>query len=100
MAAGILCIATNIGGTPDEILVNGRYGILVPHRDINALIEAMLKAANMPQQEKRETISAAKIHIRENYSHAVVIKRLEKIYETEINRHYEADKRQNNRVRF
>jgi glycosyltransferase involved in cell wall biosynthesis len=100
MAAGILCIATNVGGTPDEILVGGRYGLLVPHSDTNALVEAMLNAANMPQQEKQETISAAKTHIRKNYSHAVVVKKLEKIYETEINQHYEANKRQNNHVRF
>jgi glycosyltransferase involved in cell wall biosynthesis len=99
MAAGILCIATNAGGIP-EILGNGPCGLIIPLKNQNALADAMLKAANMPQQEKQETISAAKIHIKKNYSHAVVIKRLEKIYETEINRHYEADKRKNNHVRF
>lgn len=80
MAAGILCIASNAGGIP-EILDNGRFGLLVPPKDTNALAEAMFKAAKMPQQEKSAIISAAKEYIKANYSHGIMIKRIEKIYD-------------------
>jgi glycosyltransferase involved in cell wall biosynthesis len=82
MAAGILCIATNVGGTPDEILVHGRYGLLIPLRDTNALVEAMLNAANMPKEEKSALISTAKEHVRKNFNHNVMIKKNEKIYDS------------------
>ena len=52
MAAGVLCIATSTGGIP-EILDNGSCGLLVPTKDTNAIADAMLKAANMPLQEKK-----------------------------------------------
>ncbi len=83
MAAGILCIASNAGGIP-EILDNGKYGFLVEPRDSNALYLAMLKTANMPDDEKIKMIAAAKEQIRENFRHSVAIKREEKIYDTEI----------------
>jgi glycosyltransferase involved in cell wall biosynthesis len=81
MAAGVLCIATGAGGIP-EILDNGSCGLLVPTKDTNALADALLKAANMPQSQKETIISSAKKHIKENYSHNVMIKKIEKIYDT------------------
>jgi glycosyltransferase involved in cell wall biosynthesis len=81
MASGVLCIATDAGGIP-EILDNGRCGLLVPPKNENALADAMLKAANMPQQEKSAVISAAKEYIKKEFSHNVIIKRIEKIYDT------------------
>lgn len=81
MAAGVLCIATNAGGVP-EVLDDGHYGLIVPLKDQYALADAMLKTANMPQQEKLAIISAAKEHIKANYSHGVMIKKIEKIYDT------------------
>ncbi|MGD0785824.1 MAG: glycosyltransferase, partial [Sedimentisphaerales bacterium] len=81
MASGVFCIAANAGGIP-EILDNGNCGTLVPPKDSNALADAMLKAANMSQQTKSATISAAKKYIRECYSHDVMIKKIENIYDT------------------
>lgn len=83
MAAGVLCIASNTGGIP-EILENGKYGFLVEPQDSKALCLAMLKAANMPNDEKTKMVSAAKEQVRENFCHSAVIKREEKIYDTEI----------------
>lgn len=80
MAAGVLCIASNVGGIP-EILDNGRCGLLVPLKDTNALVEAMLKTVNMPKQEKLAVISTAKEYIKENYSHNIMIKKIERIYD-------------------
>jgi glycosyltransferase involved in cell wall biosynthesis len=81
MAAGILCIATNAGGTP-EILGNGPYGLIIPIKNQNALVDAMLKATNMPKQEKSVLISTAKEHVRKNFNHDVMTKKIEKIYDT------------------
>jgi glycosyltransferase involved in cell wall biosynthesis len=81
IASGVLCIASNVGGIP-EILDNGRFGILVPPKDENALADAMLAAANMPRQEKLSVISTANNYIKENYSHNAAIKRIEKIYDS------------------
>ncbi len=81
MAADILCIASDAGGI-GEILDNGRCGIMVPAGNPDALADAMLKAVNMPPQEKEAVIAAAKEYIKTNYSHNVMIKRIEKIYDT------------------
>jgi glycosyltransferase involved in cell wall biosynthesis len=81
MAAGILCIATNAGGIP-EILGNGPCGLIIPIKNQNALADAMLKAANMPKQEKSVLISTAKEHVRKNYNHDVMIKKVKNIYDT------------------
>ena len=81
MASGVFCIAANAGGIP-EILDNGNFGTLVPPKNSNALADAMLKAANMSQQTKSAVISAAKKYIRENYSHDVIIKKIENIYDS------------------
>jgi glycosyltransferase involved in cell wall biosynthesis len=81
MAAGILCIATNAGGIP-EILGNGPCGLIIPLKNQYALADAMLKAANMPQQEKETIVSAAKEHVRKNFNHTVMVKKIEKIYDT------------------
>ena len=81
MAAGVLCIATSTGGIP-EILDNGSCGLLVPTKDTNALADAMLAAVNIPQCQKETIVSSAKKHIKENYSHNVMIKKIEKIYDT------------------
>ncbi|MBU1260892.1 MAG: glycosyltransferase [Planctomycetes bacterium] len=81
MAAGVLCIASDIGSIP-EILDNGRLGLLVPAKNADALADAMLKTINMTPQEKETIIISAKEYIKTNYSHNVMIKRIEKIYDT------------------
>jgi glycosyltransferase involved in cell wall biosynthesis len=81
MAAGVICIASNAGGIP-EILDNGRFGFLAAPKDSNALCETMLKTAAVSSDEKIKIISSAKNHIQGNYSHGIMIKRMEKIYDS------------------
>jgi glycosyltransferase involved in cell wall biosynthesis len=80
MAWGVFCIASNVGGI-SEILNDGSCGLLVPPKDANALTDAMLKAANMPADKKTAVLSKAKEFIRNNYSHDVMIKKIEQIYD-------------------
>jgi glycosyltransferase involved in cell wall biosynthesis len=80
MAAGLPCIATKVGGIPD-VLDNGKLGRLVKACDVNALAEAMVSLAKKP--DLTSTIHEAQRKVQEYYSHDVIIKSLENIYETE-----------------
>lgn len=97
MAAGVPCIGTKIGGTP-EVICNKDVGFLVPPGDENALAEAMIKLANTPKQDIKVLIGKAQERIRSNFGHDVVIKKLENIYKTEITHYYESDRRQKSNV--
>ncbi|PKL51075.1 MAG: hypothetical protein CVV39_00585 [Planctomycetes bacterium HGW-Planctomycetes-1] len=83
MAAGVLCIASDVGGIP-EILDNGRLGFLVQAENSDELADMMQKAINLPLQKKEAIITDAKEYIKTNYSHNVMIKRIENIYDTLI----------------
>ena len=89
MASGTPCIGTSVAGVP-EILDGDKYGFTVPSKDEDRLAEAMLKLARMSESQRKELIDSAKQRVRVDYSHKVVIERLEHIYETEIGLHCEA----------
>ncbi len=83
MAAGIPCISTNVGGIP-EIVTSRDVGLLIPARKVAALARAMISVANMSNDELAKLGEKAQDRVRQVYSHTVVIKRLENIYETEV----------------
>jgi glycosyltransferase involved in cell wall biosynthesis len=83
MASGIPCVATLVSGVP-EIFDGDKFGFAVPSKDEDRLAETMLKLAQMPEGPRKELIDSAKKRVRVDYSHEVVIERLENIYETEI----------------
>jgi len=83
MAAGVPCVATQVGGIPE--VINGKaVGFLVPPGDPEALAEMMLRVAKMPGEELAEVIEKARGRIRRFYSHDVVKKKLEDLYESEF----------------
>jgi len=79
MAAGVLSIASDVGGIP-EILYNGRLGLLVPAKNVDSLADAMLKVFNMDSQKKESIIADAKISVKMQYSHSSMIRKIEDIY--------------------
>lgn len=97
MAAGVPCIGTSIGGTPD-VLCNSDVGYLVPPGDADALAEAMIEGARAPEQERNALVERAKERIRTQFSHDVIKNKLEIIYEMEMSRYYESDRRQKSSV--
>jgi len=99
MATGVPCIASSLSGIP-EVINNSDVGLLVPPRDENALAEAMITLANAPKQKRKALIEKAKERIRQFYSHDVVQKKLEKIYDMEMNHYYESNRGQKSNVRF
>ena len=83
MAAGVPCVATQVGGIP-EILPNRDVGRLVPARDSNALAKAMIDLANTPTGQLRQLASNASDRVRRLYSHEVVREKLVDLYESEF----------------
>jgi glycosyltransferase involved in cell wall biosynthesis len=79
MAGSVLCIASDVGGIP-EILDNGKYGLLTPPENTDAIANAMMEAFNMPAQKRESIIAQAKEHVKINYSYEIMIKRIENIY--------------------
>jgi glycosyltransferase involved in cell wall biosynthesis len=58
MACGVPVVATDAaGGGPRNVLDGGKYGILVPNNDVNALAEGILKV--LSSNELREKLIAA-----------------------------------------
>jgi glycosyltransferase involved in cell wall biosynthesis len=82
MAARVPCIGTKVGGIP-EILADGEFGYLVPPKNAGALAETMMKTANISEQEREKLIKKAQQRVVDEYSHEIVRKKLENIYETE-----------------
>jgi glycosyltransferase involved in cell wall biosynthesis len=80
MAAGIPCIGTDVGGI-GEILDNGRLGSFVKPYNTVELAEAMVNVTRKTVN-RVEVLGAARRKIIQSYSHDVLRKRLEKIYET------------------
>jgi glycosyltransferase involved in cell wall biosynthesis len=59
MRAGLPVIATNVNGIPEQV-VDGITGLLVPHQDVNALVEALTILINDPDIRRRMGSEGAK----------------------------------------
>lgn len=80
MAAEIPCVATDVGGI-GEILEGGKYGRLVPARDLNSLVRAMIETAEMSQGQRQLLVQNAQTRVRDRYNHNIIVEKLERIYE-------------------
>ena len=83
MAAGVPCIATNVGGV-SEILNNGEFGHLIHPRDPDAMAEAMIDFSQGKSAMHEIMTQKAKQRVMDQYCHTVIIKRLENIYFGEL----------------
>jgi glycosyltransferase involved in cell wall biosynthesis len=59
LAAGKLCIATDVSGA-DEILVNNENGFLIEARDVSALAQAMQSALTLDETRARKMKARAR----------------------------------------
>ncbi len=65
-ASELPIIATNVGGT-SEILEHGKSGILVPARNVDAMVAALQSAIDEPRQCRSLAANAVK-HIKQDFS--------------------------------
>ncbi|MBW8015796.1 MAG: glycosyltransferase [Planctomycetes bacterium] len=85
MSSGLPCLATSVGGIP-ELLDNDEVGKLVEPGDAGALAGAMLGYAAMGSEELEQVAESASKHVKANFSHEVLVKKLQKIYEDELSK--------------
>jgi len=83
MAAGVPCIATEVGGI-SEIINSKDVGILVRPKDSSALAEAMTNVANMSEQELIKLVDKARDRVHRFYSHDVVRGKIRSLYNAEM----------------
>jgi glycosyltransferase involved in cell wall biosynthesis len=77
MAAGLAVVGTRSGGTP-ELLGNGRYGVLVPPRDDEALAAALVRLMEAPAE--REALGrAAQAYAAETFTMTAQLEALENV---------------------
>jgi glycosyltransferase involved in cell wall biosynthesis len=79
MAAGLPCVATPVGASPD-MLDQGKYGMLVPAGDVNAWADAIVRLARDPVRRK-ELGNAAHQRILAEYDFSVVGARYDALYQ-------------------
>ncbi len=77
MSCGVPCVATDVG---DSSTIIGDTGIVVPPNDNEALTQAMLKMAKMPEATRKNLGVKARRRILENYRLEVVAKHYENLY--------------------
>jgi glycosyltransferase involved in cell wall biosynthesis len=82
LASGIPVVASNIGGIP-EIIINGKTGYLFPPGNEKICIDNVLKLLENKPLRKRMRQTCRQL-IENFYSWEIVVKKLEKIYESMI----------------
>lgn len=78
MAAGVPVVATRVGGTP-EIVCDDRYGILIPPRDAEAIVEAVSSVIQTPSLAERLS-AAGRARVDESFSLDVMVQKMEELY--------------------
>ena len=79
MAAGLPCLATPVGASPN-MLDHGRYGMLIPVGDVTAWADALVELARSPAR-RMELGRAAQARIKSEYDFSVIGARYEALYQ-------------------
>jgi len=84
MAAGIPVVATNIASA-SEVIADGITGILVPHSDIHAMAEAILRLLDDPNM-RRQMGQTGRKRAEEQFSHARNVQLTQAVYDSLLHR--------------
>ena len=82
MAAGLCVVGTHESGFP---IVNGKNGVVVPSKDANAVVEAILKLMKGPSEIDRMGKAAAEL-IQTKYTWGQYAENVKRIYEEMLNK--------------
>jgi glycosyltransferase involved in cell wall biosynthesis len=83
MASGLACIGTTVDGIP-EAIINDRVGFLVKPKDTVTLKEAMLRCANMSEEDRIAMGKCARDHVEKFHHHDQYAKWLKQLYIDEL----------------
>jgi len=78
-AAGLPIVATRVGGN-HEVVRDGESGFLVPHRDAEALGQAMLRLMEQTPERRRDMGERGREHVRVHYGLGRVVERWQDLY--------------------
>lgn len=90
MAAGLPCVVTGVGGTPEAVM-DGVTGKVVAVHDTAALADAFVELANDPKL-RAQFGQAAKVRVDQLFRVETCVAEYERIYETLIERSVEASR--------
>jgi glycosyltransferase involved in cell wall biosynthesis len=79
MAAGLPCVATNVGGNP-EIIRNGKTGFVIKIEDDNSLAEK-ISVLFKSEELRQEMGSAARARFRNDFTVDKMVQSYQDIYE-------------------
>jgi glycosyltransferase involved in cell wall biosynthesis len=85
MAMGVPVVATNIGGSPDQV-AEGETGLLVPPKDPEALADAIQQLIESPDLRARMS-SAGPERIKTHFALSDKIARLQQVYRELLQTH-------------
>jgi glycosyltransferase involved in cell wall biosynthesis len=74
-------VATDVGAV-SEIVDDGRTGFVVPPRDGAAIAEAVVRCIEMPGDQARQTIEAARHRIETAFTIDIIAERQKRVYES------------------
>ncbi len=80
LGAGLAAIATNVGSV-DQIVIDGRTGLLVPPRDVEAIVDRLMLLADMPSIAA-SLGQAGREHVLRAFDHDKEIDSLVHLYRT------------------
>jgi len=79
MACGILCIGTNVEGI-NEVIEDGKTGILACNTDVNSLVKAIKRAFNLERNNYQRIVHTARSFIENNFSLQACIEKEKKLF--------------------
>ncbi|MDI6724033.1 MAG: glycosyltransferase family 4 protein [Methanobacterium sp.] len=82
MSSGIATISTEVGGVP-EIIKNGKNGLLIPRRDVDAIADSIIKLVNNDSNRKKIGKKARK-DVEKNFDWKNVANKVKNSYEKAI----------------
>lgn len=86
-ASGLPVVSTMHNGIPEGVLAD-KSGFLVPEKDSEALAEKIIILLQN-EQLRKEMGEAGRKFVEEKYDMAIIVKRLNELYSSFINKHYE-----------
>ena len=85
MQLGTLVLSTNCGGM-EEVIENGKNGFIVPIRDVEKMVSAIIEITKLKELEITEIIKNAKQTIKSNFTEESMIKNMLTLYQQVYNK--------------